>query len=137
GVGKTGATVLPTITAPPGWTLIRRVDHGIADSLAVYWHVHAAGDVAPVWSVNQSVGGAASISAYAGAGSIPIDISAVKDAGSSSSFTSATVVTGGSNELLVTGFFAHSAAGPTSWTLQSPLNQRSNINNGGSRSITT
>src|SRR5207244_6675190 len=28
GFGKTGATVLPTITAPPGSTLIRRVDHG-------------------------------------------------------------------------------------------------------------
>jgi hypothetical protein len=137
GFGNTGATVLPGITAPPGWTLVRRVDHGIVNSLAVYWHVHAAGEVAPVWSVNQSVGGAASISTYTGVASIPIDISAAKDAGSASRFTSAAVVTRGSNELLVMGFFAHSAGGPTDWIVQSPLNRRSNFNNAGSRSMTT
>jgi len=35
--------------------------------LAVYWHVHASGDVAPVWTASQSVGGAASIATYTGA----------------------------------------------------------------------
>jgi hypothetical protein len=136
GFGNSSATALPAITAPSGWALVRRVDHGTVNSLAIYWHVHAAGDLAPVWTTSQSVGGAASISTYAGAAASPLDAGATKDAGSGSTFSTAPVVTTAANELLVASFFAHSVGGVTSWSVQSPLSQRSTVNNGGSRSMT-
>jgi len=138
GFGNTSATTLPAISTPAGWTLVRRVDHGTVNSLSVYWHVYAKGDGAPVWTTSQSVGGAVSISAYAGVSATPIDASAVNDAGAASTYSAPTLVTTGPNELVVIGFYAHSASGaPTTWTVPAPPAQRSNFNNAGSRSMTT
>ena len=138
GFGNSGATALPAISTPAGWTLVQRVDHGTVNSLAVYWHVFAAGDAAPVWTMGDTVGGDVSISAYSGVSATPIDASAGNDAGTGSSYSTPSVATSSANELLVASFFAHSNGGvPTSWTAQSPLTQRSNFNNGGSRSMTT
>ncbi|MFL5373007.1 MAG: galactose oxidase-like domain-containing protein, partial [Myxococcales bacterium] len=138
GFGNSGATALPSLSAPPGWTLVRRVDHLTVNSLSVYTHVHAAGEAAPVWTASTSVGGDVSISAYAGAGSNAVDVTAGKDSGAASSYTAPTVVTTGSNELLLAGFFAHATAGiPTTWSVKAPLTLRSSVNNGGSRSVMT
>jgi hypothetical protein len=139
GFGNTGATVQPTITTPAGWTLLQRVNHGTVNALAVFWHVYAAGDLAPTWKTSTGVGGTVSISAYSGVSAVrPVDASAVKDAGSASSYTAPTVVTTAANDVLVLDFFAHSQSGAsTTWTVPSSLKQRTNFNNAGSRSMTT
>jgi hypothetical protein len=65
-LGDLSATTPPTLTPPPGWQLVSRIDDGNTSTLAVYWGTNM-GDAATLsWSFSDTVGGVAWISAYGG-----------------------------------------------------------------------
>lgn len=64
-MGVSGATANPTITAPNGWTLVRRLDHPFDLALAIYRHV-ANGAEPPqhTWTLSQPGQGVSWIACY-------------------------------------------------------------------------
>ncbi|CAN5291896.1 hypothetical protein BH11MYX1_BH11MYX1_10500 [soil metagenome] len=64
-MGVSGATANPSLTAPQGWALVRRLDHSFDLALAVY--IHIAGPVEPlqhVWTMSNISEGVAWIACY-------------------------------------------------------------------------
>src|SRR5581483_3216441 len=74
GVGIRGA---PAVTAPAGWTLIRRDVAGTYTTQALYYRVVTAGEPASyLWSFSASVPAAGGIAAYQGVDTAtPVDVS--------------------------------------------------------------
>ncbi|MDQ3649584.1 MAG: hypothetical protein M3458_04745 [Acidobacteriota bacterium] len=72
-----GAGTMPVVTAPAGWTLIRRDDasSGVISSMLSYYRVAAAGDLATyTWSFDTTRSAVGSICSYSGVNaSAPID----------------------------------------------------------------
>jgi parallel beta-helix repeat protein len=137
GFGNSSATVLPQLTAPPGWMLVRRVDHGTRDSLAVYWHVAAATDPGSfTWTSNHSVGGDACMQDYAGVDPTnPVDVDAGKDNPKAQTFSTPGVTTTTSGDWIVASYYGHAKSGnPATWSVPAGASQRVDHNNGGSRS---
>ena len=64
-MGMSSATANPTITAPNGWTLVRRLDHPFDLALAIYRHV-ANGAEPPqhTWTMSQPGEGVSWIACY-------------------------------------------------------------------------
>jgi hypothetical protein len=70
-VGAVAVTSSPTITAPPGWTLVRTEAITNTISLSTYWRV--AGSTEPAsyaWTLGSARAGSGSITAYAGANAV-------------------------------------------------------------------
>jgi hypothetical protein len=80
GFGTSKSSTTPVLTMPAGWTQVIRTDHGVTGALAIYVHVAAAGDAAPVWTANIAVGGVAFVTAFSGVDTDhPIDAAAGTD----------------------------------------------------------
>jgi phosphatidylinositol-3-phosphatase len=137
GFGDTGATVQPVLTAPAGWTLVRRTNIGGYGALAVYWHAFSTGETSYSWTSSSLVGGNAWISAYSGvdlANAVDVEAGSAFPSGGSS-MAAGPVTTTAANGFLVAAWYGHSASGSTnSWTAPATATPRANINNGGSRS---
>ena len=138
GFGATGAKTQPSLTAPPGWTLVTRTNQGSIGALAVYRHVFGAGEASYVWTAGTAIGGTAFVTAFGGVDSTgPVDVSAGRSIGKhSSSIATPSLSTHGPDEMLVASYYGYrgNAAG-TVWTPpagMSDLGQASNST--GSRS---
>ncbi len=106
-----------TITAPAGWTLVRRMDNAasIANSLAVYRKTATASEPASyTWSLSTSTGSAGGISAFTGVDtSSPIDLDAGQSTASSLTHATPSVVTTSARTMLVT---SHAMSSSATWT---------------------
>jgi hypothetical protein len=119
GFAKSAATVQPTLTAPPGWTLARRTNQGATSALAVFTHVLAAGETTFTWNTNVTVGGASFLAAFSGVDpTTPVDASAGSSiTTASSTYAAPSVTTTGVNDMLVASYFAWRNGGKgTTWT---------------------
>ena len=116
-IGVRPSTV--SVTAPTGWTLVRRTDNTAnqtaTNSLAVYRKV--AGSSEPTsyaWDVTGSVGVAGGIQSFKGVDTTnPIDVEGGQSTASSLSHAAPSVTTTVANAMIVT---AHSYASATTWT---------------------
>ncbi len=103
-----------TITAPSGWTLVRRIDNSNTNpnSLATYYRV--AGSSEPTsytWSFSTTAGSAGGIQSFTGVDtSNPVDVEAGQNTANSVSQTAPSVTTGAANEMLVTSHAFSSSA---------------------------
>jgi uncharacterized protein YjdB len=106
-----------TITAPAGWSLVRRVDNasGNASSLAVYTRVATMSEPAShTWTFSASTGSAGGISTFGGVDtSTPIDVENGQTTASSLSHATPSVTTTVAGTMLVT---AHAFASSATWT---------------------
>ena len=118
GFGSSVATAQPALAPPAGWALVSRVDQDVVGSLAVYWHVYAAGESAYTWTASVLVGGAAFLSAYGGVDTTnPIDVSAGQATIKSVAISAPSVATTAANDVLVASYFGYrSNGGPVTWT---------------------
>ena len=113
-----GASKQPTLTPPAGWSLVRRTNAGPLTQ-AIYQHVLASGDPVPVFASNQSVGGAVTLSAYAGAAGIAA--SASKGSGGTTSATAPSVNASAGGELVTV--FSGNRAATTSWSVPAGMTE--------------
>jgi hypothetical protein len=106
--GGTGTT----ITAPSGWTLVRRDDSTTNLAQAIYYHTVVSGDPASwTWTFGQSKAASGGIVAYTGVdNSNPIDVSSGGVSGSNGAAVQAPSVTTTDANDVVAGFFGTSAA---------------------------
>ena len=106
-----------TITAPAGWTLIRRTNNttGSPNSLAVYYRVAASGEPANyTWTFNGSQGSAGGIQSFSGVDlADPFDVENGTATASSLNHAAPSVTTTNANSMIVT---THSIASGTTWT---------------------
>jgi hypothetical protein len=119
GFGKSAATVQPTLTAPPGWTLVRRTNLGAIAAVAVFTHVLAAGETSFTWTTSVTVGGAIFMAAFGGVDPVhPVDVSSGQAFNAvSTTYSAPSVTTSVANDMLVAGYFAwRNGAHGTSWT---------------------
>ena len=120
-----------TVTAPSGWTLIRRTDNTTNVGEASYYKVATASEPASyAWTITDGVGtprAAGGILAYAGVNdSSPVDVSSGTSGGSSTSVSAPTVTT--TTDLdLVDGLFATDTG--TTFTAPSGMTERSDVRN--------
>jgi len=133
GFGRSGASAQPSLTAPSGWTLVRRTDSGTEGALAVYRHRLAAGETSFTWTASTAVGGAGFLAAFGGVDTTnPVDTSAGQTGTSAPSVT-----TSSAGEMLVAGFFGYrGGASGTTWSPPAGMNELGDATNGGSRSAT-
>ena len=106
-----------TITAPAGWTLVRRIDNAsaTASSLAVYYRVATASEPASyAWTFSASTGSAGGIQTFSNVDTAaPINIDAGQNTGNALNHAAPSVTTTVANAMLVTSYdFASSAT----WT---------------------
>lgn len=125
----TGSTP-PPVTPPAGWTLARRINHGVSASLSVYWHVAKSGEDGFSWSTNQRFTASTSwISAYSGVDThSPIDAEAGQGINApGASVSTPSITTSQANEMLVASYLAMSAITNTTWTAPAGMTQRANL----------
>ena len=137
GIGKSGASAEPTLTAPAGWNLVSRTNYGTSDSIAVYTHTFAAGETSYSWTTNVTVGGTLFVAAFGNVNTAtPVDVfggAATTTAGTS--FSAPSVTTTKAGDEILASFFGYVGGGTgNSWTAPSGMTQIGNANNGGSRS---
>ena len=95
-----------TITAPSGWTLVRRVNNSnsTANSLAIYDKVAGGSEPASYsWTFSTSTGAAGGIQTFSGVDTVnPIDVEAGQTTTSGTTHTAPSVTTTVANTMLVT-----------------------------------
>jgi len=128
------SSVLPTITAPAGWTLVRQVSHGSAALLQIYSRVAGASDAGTThsWTTDVWVGSASSLVAYSGASAAaPVDVSGAQDnATAATSYSTPGVTTTAAGDLLLATYAGYTLNGATSsWTAPAGMTQRVFVNN--------
>jgi hypothetical protein len=105
------------ITAPSGWTLVRRIDNAnsAANSLAVYSKVAGASEPASYsWTFNTSTGSAGGIQTFTGVDTTtPIDVEDGQNTASGLTHATPDVTTTVANTMIVT---SHSFASAATWT---------------------
>lgn len=135
--GDDGATALPTLTPPAGWTLARPLlTHTTIATLGLYWRFAGAGEPASyTFTISAKVSGVAQISAYRGVDPArPIDAYSGSDVGACTSCTVPSVTTTVANTRLVAAVGGYnSASTATTWTAPA-LTVRSSGNNNSARS---
>lgn len=108
-----------TITAPSGWTLVRRVDNATAtaNSLAVYRKAAGASEPASyTWTVSTHTGATGGIQTFAGVDTTtPIDVENGQNTPNGTAHGTPTVTTTVANTMLVTSHGV-SNPGPNHWT---------------------
>jgi len=129
----------PTITAPAGWTLLRKTDNtnATAHSLAIYYKVAGAAEPASYsWSFNTSTGASGGIASFSGVDiNNPIDVDAGQTTLSALTHTAQSITTTKANALVV-GVFAMSSA--ASWTPPAAMTEAidtSNIASGNGETV--
>gem|GEM_PF-2895929 len=138
-VGNSGAAALPTITAPAGWALVRRLDHLLGSTLAVY--VHVAGGIEPAqhsWAFTTSVEGVAWIACYANVDTTNpiIDEAGVVIETNTTVYAFPSVAPNVANSMLVGIVSGHNSATPTTWTPPTGMTERVDVNDATTRSGT-
>ena len=107
----------PTITAPTGWTLIRRTNNANANahSLASYYRVAGASEGASyAWTFDASSGSAGGISSfYNGETTAVVDVESGANTASALTHAAPTVTTVWANSMIVT---AHAMSSSETWT---------------------
>jgi len=136
GFGSSVATSQPSLAAPPGWTLVTRVDTDVVGSLALFWHVFAAGETAYSWTASIKVGGIAFLTAYGGVDTTnPIDASAGQVTIKAVPIVAPSVTTTAANDLLVASYFGYRGnAGAVTWSPPSGMTELGDASNARSRS---
>jgi hypothetical protein len=96
----------PTITPPPGWTLVRTDTRGTALRQAVFVHVAGGGEPPSYsWTFSQALTAVGTIAAYSGVDTAdPIDADAGLAAASSATITAPSLTTSVANTQLVAFF---------------------------------
>ncbi|MGH9144342.1 MAG: C25 family cysteine peptidase [Vicinamibacterales bacterium] len=106
-----------TITAPAGWTLLRKSSQGTttANALATYYKVAGAAEGASYsWTLSTSTGSAGGIATFSGVDiSDPIDVENGQVTASSVNHAAPSVTTNSSNDMVVT---AHTISSAVNWT---------------------
>jgi hypothetical protein len=106
-----------TVTAPAGWTLIRKVSQGTAtaNQLDTYYKVATAAEPASYsWTLGANTGAAGGISAFIGVDpSDPIDVENGAATASSTNVAAPTITTLSTNDMIVT---AHTIASAVTFT---------------------
>lgn len=106
-----------TITAPAGWTLIRRTDNAsvTASSLAVYYKVAGGSEPSSyTWTLSANTGSAGGIESFANVDtSAPVNIDNGQNTASGLTHATPTVTTTVASTMLVTSYEFASAA---TWT---------------------
>jgi hypothetical protein len=119
GFGKSSATTQPTLTAPPGWALVRRTNMGSIAAMAVYTHVFAPGENSFTWTTNVTVGAAVFMAAYSGVNAAsPVEVSAGASVASAAgtSIVAPSVTTTTANDMLVASYYGWRNGGRgTTW----------------------
>jgi hypothetical protein len=112
----------PTISAPAGWILVRRVNNGNsnASSLAVYYKVAGASEPSSyTWTFSSSSGSAGGIAAFSGVDtSDPIDVENGQNTANSTSHASPSITTTIADAMVVT---SHAFTSAASWTSPSGM----------------
>ena len=105
------------ITAPAGWTLIRRIDNAVvpANSLAVYRKTAGAGEPANyTWTFDTSTGSSGGIQSFGGVDTTtPINIELGQTTPSALTHATPSITTTVGNTMVVT---AHAFSSAASWT---------------------
>jgi len=105
------------ITAPAGWTLLRRTDNAntTAHSLAIYYKAAGAAEPASYsWTFDTSTGAAGGIASFSGVDTDnPIDVDAGQNTVAALTHTAPSITTTKSNTMIVAAFAMSSAA---TWT---------------------
>ena len=106
-----------TVTAPAGWTLVRRIDNEgqRANSLAVYYKVAGGSEPANyAWTFSTSTAAAGGIQTFAGVDTTkPIDVEGGQTTANALSHATPSVATTVANTMIVT---SHAFASAASWT---------------------
>jgi len=106
-----------TITAPSGWTLVRRVNNTNSNenTLATYYKVAGTGEPASyTWSFSTSSGAAGGITTFTGVDtSDPIDVENGQNTANGTTHASPSITTTIANTMLVT---AHAFSSSTTWS---------------------
>jgi hypothetical protein len=137
--GRSGASQQPTLTAPPGWALVNRTNQGSVGALALYWHVHAAGETRHTWTTNVNVGGTAFIAAFGGVDRTnPVNAVAGRvQTKHSKQVSTASVTTTVANTVLVAAYYGYDGGGRGStWAPPSGMTELGDGHNASSRSGT-
>ena len=113
-----------TITAPAGWTLVRRLNNvsGNSSSLATYWKVAGSSEPATYnWTFSSSNGSAGGILSFSGVNTTtPVDVQNGVNTASSLSHSAPSITTTAANEILVT---AYAFASTATWTPASGMTE--------------
>src|SRR5262249_42181293 len=106
-----------TITAPAGWTLLRRNDNAnpTAHSLAIYYKVAGAAEPASyLWTLSANTGNAGGISSFSGVDiNNPVDVDAGQNTAAALTHTAPSITTTKTNTMIVSAFAMSSGA---TWT---------------------
>lgn len=121
------------ITAPAGWTLVRRTDNTSATkapALAVYYRVAGASEPANyTWTFSASTGSAGGIQSFSGVKtSSPINVDGGLATASSLSHATPSVTTTMANTMLVT---SHTFSSPSTWTPPTGMTESLDVVGGG------
>lgn len=112
------------ITAPAGWTLVRRVDNAsaTASSLAVYYRVAGASEPANyTWTFSTSTGSAGGIQTFSNVDTAaPINVDAGQNTANGLTHTTPSVTTTVANAMLVT---SHDFSSSATWTPPAGMNE--------------
>ncbi len=97
-----------SLTAPPGWTLVRRIDNGTDVGLAIYRKIAANEGASYTWTLSLSESVSGGIQAYAGVDTTtPIDVEAGQPTPFGTAHSTPSITTTGPNEMLVTSFMVN------------------------------
>ncbi|MGH2500358.1 MAG: glycosyltransferase family 2 protein, partial [Candidatus Limnocylindria bacterium] len=112
-----------TVTAPSGWTLVRRTDNSTTIALAVYRKVAGPSEPAShTWTFGADRRAAGGISAYSGVDTAsPVDVEGGQSTSSGTSHATPSVTTTVANARVVTAHAAHANA---SWTPPAGMTER-------------
>ncbi len=100
-----------SLTAPPGWTLVRRIDNGTDVGLAIYRKIAANEGASYTWTLSLSESVSGGIQAYAGVDTTtPIDVEAGQPTPFGTAHSTPSVTTTGPNEVLVTSFMVNATS---------------------------
>jgi len=124
-----------TVTAPSGWTLVRRINStaGNSNSLLVYTRVAGAGEPANyAWGFSSSTGSTGGILSFSGVDTAsPVDVENGQPTPNGLTHTAPSVNTTVANTMLVTGH-TYSSAG--TWTPPGGMTERVDVQGGGLQS---
>ncbi len=100
-----------SLTAPPGWTLVRRIDNGTDVGLAIYRKIAANEGAGYTWTLSLSESVSGGIQAYAGVDTTtPIDVEAGQPTPFGTAHSTPSITTTGPNEILATSFMVNAAS---------------------------
>ncbi len=138
--GQSGAAAQPVIFAPNGWALVRRLDHALDATLAVYLHVAAGIEPAQhTWSFTTTIEGVSWIACYANVDTANpiVDENGAVNAGAGPAYPFPSVSPDVPNTMLVGIVVGHGPGAPvTSWTAPAGAVERLDVQNTTTRSGT-